>query len=190
MEAHTITNLLAAWHGGEEAAVEALLPAVYQELRKTARGVLSGTPDPDLSPTELVHETFLRLSEGRRLPAFESRKHFYALTAKLMRLVLVDQARRRRTAKRDRNRANFAPEEWDRDPLAWNASADHLALHVCLERLEQFAPRKAQIVELRFFAGLELSEIAECLGLSLATVKRDLLLARTWMAKEFGPAQP
>jgi RNA polymerase sigma factor (TIGR02999 family) len=188
-DAHTITNLLAAWQAGEEAAVQALLPAVYEELRKTARGVVYGTPDPDLSPTELVHEAFLRLSEGRSLPVFENRKHFYVLAAKLMRLVLLDQARRRRAAKRDPNRTKFAPEQQGRDPLAWNAYADHLALHICLEKLEEFAPRKARIVELRFFGGLELTEIADHLGLSLATVKRELLLARTWMAKEFGLVQ-
>lgn len=174
-----ITRLLDAWRAGDPEAVQALLPQVYEELRKIAAGAVAANAQPGLSPTEVVHEAFLRLS-GSRVPRFENRKHFYALAARLMRFVLVDQARKQRRTKRNSSLAK--PDAGG--GFAWNAVEDHLALHHCLEKLEEFAPRKAEIVELRFFGGLELNEIAETVGISLALVKRELMLARAWMARE------
>ncbi|MBL8233462.1 MAG: sigma-70 family RNA polymerase sigma factor [Bryobacterales bacterium] len=174
-----ITELLGAWRDGDPDAVRSLLPQVYEELRKIAASAVASNAPLGVSRTELVHEAFLRLS-GSKLPEFRNRKHFYAITARLMRIVLVDQARRLRRIKR----RDTAGEHSLVDGFAWNAPEDHLTLHRCLEKLEEFSPRKAQMVELRFFGGLELTEIAETLGVSLALVKREILLARSWMARE------
>lgn len=175
-----VTHLLASWYGGDHGALQSLLPAVYDELRKTAGSIVANWSKPGFSRTELVHEVYLRLAAGRPVECHD-RRHFYSLSARVMRVLLVDQARAMRAVKRN---GGLRVELECVDELNPVAIEDHLALHHCLSKLEEFAPRKAQIVELRFFGGLELNEIAEFLGISLALVSRELLHARAWMARE------
>lgn len=175
-----ITKLLVSWYAGNYEALQSLAPAVYEELRKRAGSIVARWTEPGFSRTELVHETYIRLAGGRPAEC-KDRKHFYALSARIMRVLLVDQARVMRAAKRNGG-VRVELESVDvENPVGVE---DHLALHHCLSKLEEFAPRKAEIVELRFFGGLELSEIAEFLGISLALVSRELLHARAWMARE------
>lgn len=166
-----LTEALArARHGDRKAAAE-LLPLVYSELRELARARMAGLPPGNtLQPTALVHEVFMRLVGGAD-PGWDSRGHFFAAAAEAMRQALVDQARRKRRVKRGGDRKRIDLEGFD-VPLAQPVE-DILALDEALERLKADDPRKAQIVSLRYFAGLSREETAAALGVSLATVDRD-----------------
>lgn len=179
-----ITRLLEDWRGGDEAALAELLPVVFEELRRIARRHLAGeTPGHTLQPTALVNEVYLRLAGGQA--KLQNRAHFFAFAARLMREILVDHARARKAVKRggDAVRVDFE--------LALGIAADEgldletiLAIDTALERLEALDERQARIVELRYFSGLTLPEIAEVLGVSLATVERGWSVARRWLARE------
>jgi len=176
-----VTALLRDWSGGDQRALERLIPLVYRELRKLAASYLRGErSDHTLQPTALVHEAYLRLVDQRGVD-WRNRAHFFGIAARMMRRVLVDHARRRLAAKRDgaayRISGSGDPIEPERDP-------DVLALDLALDGLEALDPRQARIVELRFFGGLTVEETAEVTGISTATVKREWQTARAWLARE------
>jgi RNA polymerase sigma factor (TIGR02999 family) len=179
-----VTALLRDWSGGDRAALERLMPLVYQELRRLAASYLRvERPDHTLQPTALVHEAYLRLVDQRGVN-WQNRAHFFGIAAQMMRRILVDHARRRQAAKRDatalRLEANGG--EAGRDP-------ELLALDQALCGLESLDARQARIVELRFFGGLTVEETAEVAGVSPATVKREWRTARAWLAREIRPAE-
>jgi RNA polymerase sigma factor (TIGR02999 family) len=176
------TELLVAWGKGEEGAMDRLMPLVYQELRRTARRQLRGErPGQGPQTTSLVHEAYMRLLDSSRV-RWQNRSHFYAVSAQLMRRILVDFARARRAQKRGGDAVRVPIDEaLDAVP---DRSADVIALDDALEALAQFDPRKVQVVELRFFGGLSVEETAEVLSVSPDTVMRDWKLAKAWLLRE------
>jgi RNA polymerase sigma factor (TIGR02999 family) len=184
-DARDITSLLRDWQSGNRAALDALTPAVYRQLRQIAAGYMRRErAGHTLQPTALVHEAYARMA-GQNLPEFQSRSHFYAVSAQIMRQVLVDCAREHRAAKR----GSGLKEQLD-DRLAVSAPdgslEDVLFIDEALARLAALDARKAQVIELRYFGGLERQEIADALGLTHATVKRDLTLGEAWLRRELG----
>jgi len=180
-EAADITALLLAWSEGEESARARLVEAVYAELRRVAqRHLRRERADHSLTPTALVHEAYLKLIDQRRV-RWQSRAHFFSIAAHVMRRILVDHARARATAKRDRG-VTIALEgiEVGSPPR----DVDLLALDVALDKLAQLDARQSQLVELRFFAGLTVEETAAALEVAPITVKRDWALARAWLFRE------
>jgi len=176
-----ITRLLRAWCGGEPGALEALIPMVYEELRRLAASQMrTENPGHTLSPTGLVHESFLKLVEQKQTPDWQDRKHFFVVAAKAMRQLLVDHARRKHARKRDPG----APAEWADQVQMPGAPWDAVDLDRALDRLERDEPRMARAVELRFFGGLNLDEIAGAMDVSAPTISRELRLAEAWLARE------
>lgn len=177
-EMPAITVLLHRWHDGDVAAGNDLLPLVYAQLRSIARRQLSGQRgNLSLMPTELVHEAYLKLSDGVP-PNSNDRQHFFALAARAMREVLVDHERHRRANKRDGGeRVTLS----SIDPPDPSQSIDLLALDQALAQLEAIDARKARVIELRAFAGLDFAEIAEVMDISRATLARDFRTARAWL---------
>lgn len=159
-----------------------LLPLVYNQLRRlAARQMSKEAPGQTLQPTELVHEAYLRLMEGADV-RWEGRGHFYAAAARSMRQILVNRALRKRAKKHG---GDLQRQEFGEDALAVEPPPERLlALDEALTRLEEFDPRKVEIVMLRFFAGLNIEDTAKSLGVSTATVKRDWTFARTWLHRE------
>ena len=187
-QASDVTGLLLAWTNGEEAAATPLADAVYAELRRMARGFLQRErPDRSLPATALVHEAYLKLVDQRRV-RWQSRTHFYAVAAHVMRRLLVDHARARAADKRG---AAVTFPLSDSDPAVEPRSPDMVALDEALDRLSTIDPRQGRLVELRFFGGLTVEETATILGVAPITVKRDWALARTWLYRELsgGPAR-
>ena len=177
------TQLLLRWRGGDQEALQALIPLVYKELRLAARRCLRGErPDHTLQSTELVHEAYLRLA-GDRPVSTESRAHFVAVAAKLMRQILVDYARRRGAAKRGPQYKVELSENFD---LPQQTNVDLVELDHALTRLSRRDAQQERIVELRFFGGLTVEETAEALEVSPATVKRDWSMAKAWLTREVG----
>ena len=177
-----VTQLLRDWRSGDEKALEALLPHVYQELHVVAAAYMRRErPGHTLHPTELIHETYLRLI-GSDLPELENRRHFYALAARLMRQVLVDHARRHKADKRGSGQTALPIEE--AVLYSKERAAEFVALDDALEALAAFDPRKARVIELRFFAGFTADEIAEVVEVSPASVNRDLRFAEAWLQQE------
>jgi len=176
-----VTELLARWSQGDVAAREALIPVVYDELRRLARRCLAGQDRQTLQSTALVHEAYLRLVGQSSLRA-ESRSHFLAIAARLMREILVDQARSRNAAKRGANCVTLAFDE--RVALPKTRELDLVALDDALKTLTELDPRQSQIVDLRFFGGLSIEEASQVLELSPATVKREWATARLWLQRE------
>lgn len=176
-----VSRLLTVWGAGDRRADERLFSLVYDELRQIAAGHRRlEHPDHSLQTTAIVHEAYLRLA---RLDAMDwkSRGHFFAVASQAMRRVLVDHARRRRAAKRG---GGLAPSPLDTVVLALESSTDLLELDIALDKLARLEPREARVVELRFFAGLTVPEVAGVLGLSPATVERDWTAARAWLRRE------
>jgi RNA polymerase sigma factor (TIGR02999 family) len=175
-----VTRLLRAWRGGGEEARERLIEHVYVELKKIAGAHLRGERrGQTLEATGLVHEAFLRLVPQTRVD-WRDRAHFFGLASTCMRRVLVDRARARSAAKRD-------PEGYvlTGTPFGAMSNAEELLdLDRALEKLAGEHPRLAQVVEMRYFSGLEVGEIAECLAVSERTVKRDWAFARAWLLRE------
>ncbi len=180
------TQLLRAWADGDEQALEALIPKVYRELRRLAgRCLQNEQPGQTLQVSDLVHEAYLHLADLSRLD-WQHRNHFFAVSATLMRRVLVDRARKRLAAKRG-GRADRIDVDQALD-VSSKRSAEIVALDDALNELARMAPRKARIVELRFFAGLGVKETAEVVGISSDTVMRDWRLAKAWLLKELTTA--
>jgi RNA polymerase sigma-70 factor, ECF subfamily len=179
--AREVTTLLERARGGDLAAYDRLLPLLYAELRDVAaRYMRRERADHTLQPTALVHEAFLRLV-GSSPTAFEDRAHFLRVAAQAMRRVLVDHARARNAAKRG---GGLCVTFEENAVAADEQGVDVLVLDDALNRLAAAEPRWARVVELRFFAGLEVPEVAKVLGTSTATVKRDWRFARAWLARE------
>ena len=176
-----ITRLLLAWRNGEPHALEDLMPLVHRELKRIARNFMRRQrPGNTLQTTALVNEAFVRLVDSDKVN-WQDRSHFFAISAQLMRRVLVDAARRRNSEKRggDRVRVTLAD-----DVKAVEDQADVVAIDEALTRLAALNARQARIVELRYFAGLTEEEIAEALEISARTVRRDWNLARAWLYRE------
>jgi len=177
-----VIQLLARFRAGDREAESQLVPLVYAELRRLAAHYLSGERcDHTLQPTALVHEAFLRMASGGQ-PEWQNRAHFIAISARLMRQILVDHARHHRTLKRGGSR-EIVPLE-DTLVFVQEKSAELLALDQALDRLAQQDERQSQIVEMKFFGGLSIEDIAEVLKLSPRTVRRDWTVARAWLHKE------
>src|SRR5215471_11338493 len=162
--------LLEQWSHGDRGALEALLPIIYDELRKLAASFLRGKPDGTLQPTGLVHEVYLQLAGQRRIE-FHNRSHFFGAAAQIIRRILVDRAREKGAAKRG---GGAAPVELE-EALAYSMprDLDVIALDLALNDLATFDSEKARLVELRYFAGLSIPETAEALGVSPMTIKRE-----------------
>lgn len=174
-----ITRLLERWSHGEIDSFDALVPMVYDELRKLADHYLRNErAEHTLQPTALVHEAYLRL-RGVRDMQLVNRAHFYGAAAQVMRRVLVDHARRRGAGKRGGGEAAAAITASLEAPI--DPSLDLLALSEALDRLQAIAPEKAKVVELRYFGGLSVEETAVFLDLAPATVKRYFAFARAWL---------
>ncbi|MGB9454699.1 MAG: sigma-70 family RNA polymerase sigma factor [Bryobacteraceae bacterium] len=177
-----VTTLLLAWRQGDGAALDQLIALVYQELRRMAHRYLAGQrPGHTLQTTALVHETYLQLVDCRRV-RWQDRTHFLAVSARLMRRILVDYARSRDANKRG---GAVRPVSLDESlDFAPQRSADLVALDDALGSLATVDPRKSQVVELKFFGGLDTGEIAEVLGVSQQTILRDWKLAKVWLLRE------
>ena len=170
-----ITQLLQDWRDGNGKALDILLPRVYKELRRLARRQLrKERPDHTLQSAALVHEAYLRLV-GVSPPQWESRTHFFAIAAQLMRQILVDYARRHGAAKLSLEDAMATPQQ---------ERLDIVALDDALHALARIDERQSRVVELRFFAGLSLNEISKVLEIAPATVQRDWTAARAWLHRE------
>jgi len=181
-----ITQLLLQWRRGDPAALEQLMPLVYEELRRLARQCMRGErPGHTLQTTALVNEAYLRLVNSSCVQ-WQDRAHFFAIASQLMRRVLVDEARKRRNLKRggEYTRVNIEAVEASSEPR----DIDLLALDRALDALSEFAPRKGKVVELRFFGGLSIEETALVLGISTDIVKREWRTAKLWLLQELSQA--
>jgi len=185
-ERERLTEVLQRWSDGDRAAGEAVLALVYDDLRKMARRQLrSERRDHSLQATALVHEAFVRLAAGKGV-RFQNRVHFTCLFAGIMRRVLVDHARERNAQKRGGRGGPVTLEE--ATLVSGGRPPDLLALDEALTRLAARDPRKAEVVELRFFGGLTLEEVSKATRVSAATVSRQWRLARAWLFKELNGA--
>jgi RNA polymerase sigma factor (TIGR02999 family) len=181
-----ITRILSEVERGDPHAAEQLLPLLYDELRRLAAEKLARErPGQTLDATALVHEAYLRLAGGEQGQAWNGRGHFFAAAAEAMRRILVDQARRRNAAKRG---GWAGREELQESALAApGPDAEVLALHDALDHLATVDPAAANLVKLRFFAGLNMSEAAEALGLSVRSAQGLWAYARSWLRREMRP---
>jgi len=183
-----VTKLLRAWGEGEQAALDELLPIVHQELRRLARRCMFGERlGHTLQTTALVNEAYLRLVNSRRVN-WQNRAHFFALSAQLMRRILVDSARAHRSKKRGAGVSKVTLDEARIGPQ--EKSQDLVALDDALTVLAEVDARKSRVVELRFFGGLSAEETAEILKVSPDTVLRDWKLAKAWLKREIGKGKP
>jgi RNA polymerase sigma factor (TIGR02999 family) len=182
-----VTKLLQAWGQGQDAALDELLPLVHQELRRLARRYMFGErPGHTLQTTALVNEAYLRLVNSRRVN-WQNRAHFFAISAQLMRRILVDSARARRYQKRGGGAPKVTLDEALIGPQ--EKGQDLVALDDALKALSGVDPRKSRVVELRFFGGLDVKETAEVLKVSPDTVLRDWRLAKAWLGREMGKVE-
>ena len=180
-----VTQILSAIERGDPQAAELLLPLVYDELRKlAAHKLMAEKPGQTLQATALVHEAYLRLVGTSNAHDWDTRGHFFAAAAVAMRRILIDQARNKNTRKAGGGyrRVNLD----DFDPALDEADSELLELDDALRELEQRHPRKAEVVKLRFFAGLTTAQAAEALGISLSTAENDWAYARSWLRLRIG----
>lgn len=179
-----VTRVLQLLEHGESQAAEALLPLVYEELRRLAASKLAGeAPGQTLQATALVHEAWLRIA-GSEATVWDGRRHFLAAASEAMRRILIDNARRKQ-AVRHGGGLHRTEREPDHLPIAGGAPDEELlAVHEALDALAAHDPRKAELVKLRYFAGLTLEETAAALDLSERTAKRDWAYARAWLYRE------
>lgn len=182
--ADEITGLLAAWSGGDESALERLMPLVYGELRRLARHYMNReSPGHTLQTTALVNEAYLRLVNWKDVQ-WQNRAHFFAVSARMMRRILVDFARDKRYLKRGGGALRVSLSE--AASFTVDRGEDLVALDEALTALAKVDPRKDQVVEMRFFGGLSVEEVAEVLQVSEETVMRDWRLAKVWLLRELG----
>jgi RNA polymerase sigma factor (TIGR02999 family) len=182
-----ITGLLRAWSGGDKVALDRLMPLVYQELRRLARRQMRRERQADtLQTTALVNEAYLRLVDYKRVQA-RDRNHFLAIAAQAMRRILIEHARSRWSNKRGSNPQKISLEDVA-DVLDARA-ANLLALDEALQALSTIDPRKAELVELRYFGGLTIEETANMLGISTPTAERDWRKARIWLHREISQSK-
>jgi RNA polymerase sigma factor (TIGR02999 family) len=179
---HEVTQLLVAWGNGDKAALDRLMPLVYDELHRLAHQYMRRErPGRTLQTSGLVNEAYLRLVDQSQI-RWESRAQFFGIAARLMRQILVDEARRRSYAKRGGGAIEVTLDE--ARIMAQEQSTNVLALEDALKALEQIDSRQSRIVELRFFGGLSIEETAEVLKVSPGTVMRDWTFARAWLRNE------
>jgi RNA polymerase sigma-70 factor (ECF subfamily) len=182
---HEVTRLLAEWAKGSEQALEDLMPLVYRELRQLAASYLRRErQEHTLQPTSLVHEAYLRLVDQKN-PNWQDRSHFFGVAARLMRQILVDHARKKQAGKRAGPTVSLA----EAVSFQREHSGDLVALNDGLNQLEKLDPRKCKVVELRYFGGLSMDEIAQSLDVSAVTVRRDLRMAEAWLRREMQSRQ-
>ncbi len=182
-----VTLLLRAWGEGDVQALDRLAPLVYQELHRIARGYMARErTDHTLQTTALVNEAYVRLVDARQV-TWQDRAHFFAVCARAMRRILVDHARSRGYVKRGGGKLHVQFDE--AFGMAWSADSNLLELDEALDRLSALDPRKAKVIEMRFFGGLSVEETAEALGISPETVMRDWKLARAWLYRELSADQ-
>lgn len=180
-DAGTVTNLLLHWGDGDRSALDQLAPIIYDDLLRLARARLNREYGPStLEPTALVHESYLRLADQTRLHS-ENRAHFFAIAASVMRRVLIDRARKRKADKRGAGVRLTLKTGMD---IAQEQAPDSVALDEALHKLEELDERKGRIIELKFYGGMTTEEIAHVLGISVATVGRELRLAQAWLRRE------
>jgi RNA polymerase sigma-70 factor (ECF subfamily) len=179
-QTHEITRLLQEWVKGQPQALNDLTPLVYRELRQLAASYLrKERQGHTLQPTALVHEAYLRLVDQNN-PSWQNRSHFYGVAARLMRQILVDHARRKQAGKRGGLKVSLD----EVVSFQQERSRDLVALDTGLNALEKIDPRKCKAVELRYFGGLSMDEIAQTLDVSTITVRRDLRMAEAWLYQE------
>jgi RNA polymerase sigma factor (TIGR02999 family) len=177
-----VTQLLRAWSDGDREALDKLMPLIHHELHHVARRFMAAErPDHTLQATALVNEAYLRLIDWKNV-RWQNRAHFFALSARLMRHILVDFARSRLSAKKGAGRSTVTLEE--ASIVSPKKQPDLIAIDEALSRLAEMDPRKEQVVELRFFGGLSVHETAEVLKVSPETVMRDWKAAKAWLLKE------
>lgn len=182
-----VTELLVRWRGGDKAALDALMPLVYSELRRIANRYLQAErSDHTLQSTALVHEAYVRLT-NQQLPQWQNRAHFFAVAAQLMRQVLVDHARSHRASKRGGEVYKLALD--DAEDQQKPIDVDILALDDALKSLTAMDAQQGKVVELKFFGGLSNEDTAEVLGISTSTVKRDWTTARAWLFRELNRSE-
>jgi RNA polymerase sigma factor (TIGR02999 family) len=179
---HRVTQLLAEWSNGDSAALTELTPLVYEELRRIAHHYMEGQrPDHTLQTTALVNEAYLRLADQTN-PSWQNRAHFFAVAARAMRQIVVDYARSQQSQKRGGGLLRI---ELDEAAIISPAESKEIVdLHEALERLATLDSRKAQVVELKYFGGLNYDEMAEVLKISRVTVRRDWRVAKAWLYTE------
>jgi RNA polymerase sigma factor (TIGR02999 family) len=174
-----VTELLVRWRSGDQHALDALVPLVYDELRRLAHHYLrQERSDHTLQSTALVHEAYLRLA-GQHPPEWQNRAHFFGIAARIMRQILVEHARSRAAAKRGGPACRLTLDA--AVALPTQPDVDVVELDRALNDLAEFDPQQSRIVELRFFGGLTIEDTSEVLGISPATVKRDWVTARAWL---------
>lgn len=174
-----ITELLIGWNQGDKGALDRLMPLVYDELRNVARHRLAGeNREQTLQSAALVNETYIRLVDQDRVH-WRNRAHFFAISARLMRRILVDHARQRGAEKRGGAQTRLSLDNSLRLPE--RKDLDVVALDEALETLSNLDPQQARVIELRFFGGLTIEETSEALGISPATVTRDWVTAKAWL---------
>jgi RNA polymerase sigma factor (TIGR02999 family) len=183
-----ITELLVQWRAGDAGAESALIEAVYPVLRQLARQRLSRAAPMTLAVTDLVHDAYIKLIDQRDTP-FANRSHFYAISAHVIRRLLVDHQRERMALKRGGEDIRITLEAALDIPVM-ESTIDVLDIDRLLTRLERIKDRAAKLVELRFFAGLSLEEAADSLKVSLVTAKRDWKFARAWLHDQLQPSPP
>src|SRR5689334_3727296 len=182
MPAEEVTRLLWEWKNGNQAAVDALTPIVYSELRRLAASYLRDErAAATLQPTALVHEAYLRLV-AQSMPDWESRSHFFGVAAQLMRQILVDHARKNKSQKRGGGAAKVSLE--DALGFAPERSDSMIALDDALSELAKIDPRQAKVIEMRFFGGFSVKETAQALGISVATIGREQRMAEAWLHRQ------
>jgi RNA polymerase sigma factor (TIGR02999 family) len=185
-ESRDVTRLLSEWQAGDQSALDRLMPVVYSELRRiAARYLHSERTGHTLQTTALVHEAYLRLVDETRIQ-FQGRAHFFGVAATIIRNILVDHARTQKAAKRGGGVQKLSLEEAFAVPM--DNKTDVLAVDDALHTLSKIDAQQGRIVELRFFAGLTIEETAEVLQISTSTVKRDWILAKTWIYRELSQA--
>ncbi len=178
-----ITHLLHDWRNGNKAALDALTPILYEELRRLAKSSMRAErAGHTWQPTVLIHEAYIRLI-GQQMPDFQDRAHFFGVAAHTMRQLLIQHARGWRAQKRG---GGLNVELEDNQAVAGGDPEEILAVNDALDRLAAQDERKAKVIEMRYFGGLEREEIAEVLGVSLGTVKRDITLGEAWLRRELG----
>jgi RNA polymerase sigma factor (TIGR02999 family) len=175
---HDVTQLLKAWSTGDEEALRTLMPVVYEELHRAARRYMGGERSDTLQTTALINEVYLRLVDFQHI-SWQNRAHFFGVCAQLMRRILIDFARARRSQKRGANVSHIPLDE--ALIVTDEPAADLIALDEALKALAAIDERKSRVVELRFFGGLSVEETAEVLKISPDTVLRDWKLAKVWL---------
>jgi RNA polymerase sigma factor (TIGR02999 family) len=186
---HQITGLLQAWSEGEQAALERIIPLVYKELHRLAHHYIARErPGHILQTTALLNEAYLRLVDSPKT-SWQNRAHFFAISAQVMRRILVDWARSRQAVKRGGEGARALDLD-EPSAVAVGQSTDLVALDDALNTLAALDPRKSRVVELRFFGGLSVEETAEVLKVSPETVQRDWKFAKSWLRREVMKGRP